>query len=478
MQALRGMGGVGKTSSRSSTRTDSPANTDVVWWINAEQSSLIGEQFALLAARLGCGEQGLPLPLLRQSVLNELRDRQSWLLVFDNPECPEDIADWLPGGAGDVLITSRSNGWAEIALPVEIGLLARAESVTILRGRVRTLTDSEADRVAAVVRLAVDHLRSQDPAAAELAGGCAFLAAEPIPGPWFPAAAAGLPASLGERCADPVAWRRVLARLGRSALARVDGEGLVMHRLTQAIIRGLLSPEEATAARDLASAVVAANDPGDPDRPETWPGWARVLPHLLALDPAASPSTDLRDLACDAAWYLRARGDARAAHDPARQLSQRWRDRLGADDVHVLWAVNTLADALRELGRFAEARELDEDSLSRERRLRGEDHQSTLVSASNLAVDLRELGDLIAARELDEETLVRRRRVLGDDHPDTLASLNNLAMDLSELGEFEAARRLDEETLARRRRVLGDDHPDTRQSVRNLAEDGEALGEA
>ena len=48
------------------------------------------------------------------------------------------------------------------------------------------------------------------------------------------------------------------------------------------------------------------------------------------------------------------------------------------------------------------------------------------------------LGDYGAARELDEDTLTRRRRVLGEDHPDTLASGSNLAADLSELGDYEA----------------------------------------
>ena len=64
-----------------------------------------------------------------------------------------------------------------------------------------------------------------------------------------------------------------------------------------------------------------------------------------------------------------------------------------------------------------------------------------------------------AARELDEDTLARSRRVLGEDHPSTLSSANNLAIDLRNLGEYQAARELDEDTLARHRRVLGEDHP-------------------
>jgi hypothetical protein len=36
-----------------------------------------------------------------------------------------------------------------------------------------------------------------------------------------------------------------------------------------------------------------------------------------------------------------------------------------------------------------------------------------------------------AARELDEDTLARKRRVLGEDHPSTLTTASNLANDLA-----------------------------------------------
>ena len=40
-----------------------------------------------------------------------------------------------------------------------------------------------------------------------------------------------------------------------------------------------------------------------------------------------------------------------------------------------------------------------------------------------------------AARDLDQDTLDRKRRVLGEDHPDTLTSARNLAADLRALGD-------------------------------------------
>jgi hypothetical protein len=47
---------------------------------------------------------------------------------------------------------------------------------------------------------------------------------------------------------------------------------------------------------------------------------------------------------------------------------------------------------------------------------------------------LRELGEVRAARDLDQDTFDRRRRVLGEDHPDTLRSGRNLDADMRALG--------------------------------------------
>jgi Tetratricopeptide repeat len=63
-----------------------------------------------------------------------------------------------------------------------------------------------------------------------------------------------------------------------------------------------------------------------------------------------------------------------------------------------------------------------------------------LFSAQELAGCLRALGEIQAARDLDQDTLDRRRRVLGEDHPDTLLSADNLNADLR------AMRALNDET--------------------------------
>ena len=386
-------------------------------------------------------------------------------------------ADQVAGALGDLpLAIAQAAGFmADAGIPAReyTGLLAVRATEILDEGRPASYSQS----LAAVTQLAFDRLRSEDPAAAELTAVCAFLAPEPIPGNWFTQAAAHLPALLAESAVDAVKWHRELARIGRHALARIDQNGLQMHRLTQAIVRCHLMPAQAASARARAEAIVAANHPGDQNVPSTWPGWARLLPHLLVLAPAETSNQALRDLACDATRYLIRRGDAHNSYDFADRLYLRWRDQFGADDTCTLRVAGALASALRELGRYGEARELDEDTFARNRRFFGDDHTRTLASVTNLAADLYALGDTQAARELDEDTLARKRRLLGDDHPDTLGSANNLAAYLRALGDPQAAWELDEDTLARKRRLLGDDHPSTLRSANNLAMDLRALGD-
>ena len=74
-------------------------------------------------------------------------------------------------------------------------------------------------------------------------------------------------------------------------------------------------------------------------------------------------------------------------------MRQRWRARLGDDHEHVRAITRLLDRSLRAIGRYAEARELAQDTLDRDRRILGEDHPYTLRSAGNLAADLRALGE-------------------------------------------------------------------------------------
>ena len=277
----------------------------------------------------------------------------------------------------------------------------------------------------------------------------------------------------------PVRWPggRPWLDVTRQSLARIDQHGLQFHRLTQAILRDSLTPEEAAATRERIAAILAASDPRDPGNPGIWPRWAQLMPHLLAAGVTGIGNAALDQMACNACYFLLARGDTWHAHDLANGLYQDWSAQLGSDDRHAQAAATYLAWGFRNMSRYAEARDLDEDSLERRRRIFGEDHPRTLSSASNLAADLREMEESQAARDLDEDTLQRRRRVLGEDDPHTLQSANNLAIDLRLLGELERARDLDIDTLHRKRRVLGDDHPSTLTSASNLAIDLRLLGE-
>jgi hypothetical protein len=110
--------------------------------------------------------------------------------------------------------------------------------------------------------------------------------------------------------------------------------------------RDLLLPEQAAATRTYTEGVLSASHPGETTDPATWPAWARLMPHLLAANLAASTSPGLRQLACDARAYLVFRGHACAAYDFTAQLHRQWGHVLGDHDPSTLSIGDSLARAL------------------------------------------------------------------------------------------------------------------------------------
>src|SRR4029077_16589692 len=75
VQALHGMGGVGKTQLAAEYAHRFAGAYDLAWWINSEEGRLIGDQVAALGLALGCVQAGTGTEAMRAAVLGDLRQR-------------------------------------------------------------------------------------------------------------------------------------------------------------------------------------------------------------------------------------------------------------------------------------------------------------------------------------------------------------------------------------------------------------------
>jgi serine/threonine protein kinase len=128
----------------------------------------------------------------------------------------------------------------------------------------------------------------------------------------------------------------------------------------------------------------------------------------------------------------------------------------------------TIGNALRSLGRNAEAEPHLTKALDLHRRLSGPEHPDTLNAQRDLAGVLLQLKKLPLAAELLQDNLKASRKVFGPEHPLTLKTLNSLAVYHWRRGELAKAEELYRQVLNDRRRILGREDADTLDSMSNL----------
>ncbi|MDE0455939.1 MAG: tetratricopeptide repeat protein, partial [Chromatiales bacterium] len=540
--ALHGMGGVGKTQLALKYTLDYRDRYAGVWWFRAESEGALQADAGKLCehAKVLVPDGERPSQALKRWLE---REEGRWLLVFDNAAEPDALRPHLPrAGNHHSIVTSRNPVWGGIAAPVELDTWTTEQGVRFLAGRLsggdreepaalvedlgglplaleqaasyleatgvtagvyrRLLdgVDTEGDildetegssatgygrSVAKTLSVAFEKL---SPPARRLLRLCALAAPEPVPEWLFREAGDLLPDSLADTVGDNVAWNRIVAELRRYGLAgRISdeetGHALVLHRLTQQVVRTRLA--EPAEDCGVLQAVLASACTGDPGHPDHWSRYAALAEHVIQLD-RLSPHGSLGPgkivrLLNRVALFLRFRS---ARYTDAVRLRRRAVDiasrQWGDSHRETLANMNNLALTLRargDQGDLGEARELQERALEGCLRVSGEEHPDTLTSMGNLASTLYAQSDLGEARALQERVLEARRRVSGEEHPDTLTSMNNLAATLSAQGDLRGARALQERVLEARRRVLGEEHPDTLMSMNNLAPTLHAKGD-
>jgi tetratricopeptide (TPR) repeat protein len=498
-QTLHGLGGIGKTQLALEYAHRHARDYDLIWWITAEPSAAIPGQLVAFARRLGLPERPEHDETV-QALWDALRQRDRWLLVFDNAEDPADLRIWWPPGSGRVLVTSRHPTWAGLASTIAVDVLPRMEAVAFLRHRLgrddpsfdglaaalgdlplaleqaaaylqeTAITPSEylalldtrarelftlgrpattEQTIATTWTVSLRRLREQRPAAEDLLVLLAFLAADDIPRTlltqlprrrWRERRS---PSSkrLAATLQDPLAYQQVVAALRRYSLIKTsqDGQALSVHRLVQAVIRHQLHRKQERQWGTAALHLLRAAFPAQHTDPDAWPAYARLLPHVLAVT------------------------DHTSAMD------------IGPDDT--IWLLTVAGLYLWQRADYRQARSLFERVLTICEARLGPDHPGTAATLNNLGLVLHAQRDLNSARALHGRALSIRVASLGADHPETAISLSNFASVLYDLGDLDHARTLYEHALRIDEARLGADHPETTISLSNLASVLQAQGD-
>ena len=501
VQALSGLGGIGKTQLAVEYAYCHAADYSVVWWVHAEEPVTLAADYGSLAMALQLpGYDAHDQTAMAEAVRHWLEHNTGWLLVFDNAEESVALRPYLPRGTGGhILITSRDSRWRGMARVLPVREFDEPDAVAFLLDRTGE-TDASAARtlaemlgnlplaleqagayieatgislaaylqlwttsrrellrrgivstdyqytVATTWEVAMQRVQSEQPPAVDLLYLWAFLAPTDIPNNLIQDGCGHLPETLATAVADPLTFNEAIAALRRYSLLEREGEAFSVHRLVQAVIHERLGEEARAGWAEVAIRLVDSAFLFDEEDVGTWSICAQLLPHALS--------------AIDYGEALRV-----AAEETGRLL-----DRVGG--------------YFQVSAQFSKAHTVHLAELCERALAIAEATYSTyppMVTArinNLLGLVLRDLQKWTDAREALERALEMDEATYGQSHPTVARDLNNLGLVLRDLGEAEDARATLEWALAIDEATYGHSHPTVARDLDNLGLFLRDLGEA
>ena len=502
IQAISGLGGIGKTQMAVEYAYRYRETYPFVFWIRAEHRETLMTDLVSLASVLHLPEQNDPDQMKGVAAVKQwLATHQDWLLIFDNADDLSLLPPFLPEQHhGAILLTTRASQTQPLAEPVTVEQMSEQVGATFLLHRARVLRPDQP-------------LTEAAPAAQQAAGQiCQLVGGLPLAldqaGAYIDETQCTVQDYLTFYQQDQQVRARLLELRGKViaghpepvattwalAFARVEQDSVAAADLLRAC--AFLAPDliPETLLRQDAHYWGASlgNVTGDSFQ------WNETVRELLkyslvrrsrehqALSIHRLVQVVIRDQMDEQnrqQWTQRAVRAINAAFPKVEHQTWPQCDRLLP---HALLCAELIAQEqmtfpeaarllnqtgyyLHDRARYAEAEPLYQHALTIRKQQLRPDHPDTASSLNNLAALYYNQGKYGQAEPLYQRALEIHEQQLGPDHPNTASSLNNLAELYRNQGKYEQAEPLYLRALAIREQQLGPLHPDTATSFNNLA---------
>jgi tetratricopeptide (TPR) repeat protein len=457
IQAINGMGGMGKTQLAVEYAYQYKSEYSTILWTRADSLQSFITDFVAHARALDLPEKGEgDQQRAVNAVKRWLQTHARWLLILDNVDDLALIYDYLSSGNGHILITTRSSATGPHIKGTELDKMSRDEGILFLLRRSKHIAeDNIFEPINALERDAVEALY-------ELADG-------------LPLALDQAAAYVEENHCTFSDYHR-LYQSHRAALLKRRG-----------IFGGKEYPHPVATTWSLSFAQVEQADPVAVDvlrfcaflHPDT-------IPEEMLVNGAIGQDPDLYSIADDpirldaAIGTLRRYSLVRRNSETKmltihRLLQAVLRDAMTKESKQD-WAERTV--------RFVSQAFPGEESSTWQQCERYLPHALTCVELieqwemqsseaaqllSKTGYHLYERGQYIEAMSLCQHALAIREQLLGQDHPDVATSLNDLAVLCIALHQYEQVEPLCLRALAIQERALGPGHPDVAVTLNDLA---------